>query len=291
MRNIVKRLREFLAGATLAAAGLGLSAAGAAAAQPQPWEMTLQPAATEIMADIHWFESFTFWIIAVITLFVLGLLIAVVVKFNAKANPVPSKTSHHTMIEVVWTVAPILILLVIAIPSFRLLFKQVVIPEADMTVKVTASKWYWSYEYPDNDEIAFDSYMIEPDAITDPVKQPRLLAVDNPMVVPVGKTVRVQVTAADVIHSFAMPAFGVKIDALPGRLNETWFRADREGTFYGQCSELCGQRHAFMPIEIRVVSDEMFATWTAAAVDDIDAATEQLREAMDAAEAQKVAAR
>ncbi|WP_069306083.1 cytochrome c oxidase subunit II [Methylobrevis pamukkalensis] len=260
-----------------AAATAGAVSIGAAiAAQPKPWEMDLQPASTEVMADIRWFESFTFWIITVITLFVLALLIIVCVKFAAKKNPVPSRTTHHTMIEVVWTIAPILILLVIAIPSFRLLYKEIVIPEADMTVKVTASKWYWSYEYPDNDDIAFDSYMLEDDAITDPIKQPRLLAVDNPMVVPVGKTVRVQVTAADVIHSFAMPAFGVKMDAMPGRLNETWFKADHEGTFYGQCSELCGQRHAFMPIEIRVVSDAVYAQWAAAAKDDIDAATQLL---------------
>ncbi|ODN71629.1 Cytochrome c oxidase subunit 2 precursor [Methylobrevis pamukkalensis] len=276
MTNFVKRLKGLAAMASAAATAGAVSIGAAIAAQPKPWEMDLQPASTEVMADIRWFESFTFWIITVITLFVLALLIIVCVKFAAKKNPVPSRTTHHTMIEVVWTIAPILILLVIAIPSFRLLYKEIVIPEADMTVKVTASKWYWSYEYPDNDDIAFDSYMLEDDAITDPIKQPRLLAVDNPMVVPVGKTVRVQVTAADVIHSFAMPAFGVKMDAMPGRLNETWFKADHEGTFYGQCSELCGQRHAFMPIEIRVVSDAVYAQWAAAAKDDIDAATQLL---------------
>nr|WP_162292697.1 cytochrome c oxidase subunit II [Hartmannibacter diazotrophicus] len=261
------------------------------AAQPQPWEIYLQPPGTEVMTDIHWFGDFTMWIVGLITLMVLGLLITVMVKFNAKANPVPSKTTHNTMIEVVWTVAPILILLIIAIPSFRLLFKEVVIPPADMTVKVTGSKWYWSYEYPDNEDIAFDSYMVEEADITDPVKQPRLLAVDNPMVVPVGKTVRVQVTGADVIHSFAMPSFGIKIDAMPGRLNETWFKADAEGVYYGQCSELCGQRHAFMPIAIHVVSDDQFQKWAAVAKDDIDEATKLLAEMEDGSEPQKVAAR
>ncbi|SON54655.1 Cytochrome c oxidase subunit 2 precursor [Hartmannibacter diazotrophicus] len=289
--NFVKCLRSQLAAASLGLTLGAVSSGVAMAAQPQPWEIYLQPPGTEVMTDIHWFGDFTMWIVGLITLMVLGLLITVMVKFNAKANPVPSKTTHNTMIEVVWTVAPILILLIIAIPSFRLLFKEVVIPPADMTVKVTGSKWYWSYEYPDNEDIAFDSYMVEEADITDPVKQPRLLAVDNPMVVPVGKTVRVQVTGADVIHSFAMPSFGIKIDAMPGRLNETWFKADAEGVYYGQCSELCGQRHAFMPIAIHVVSDDQFQKWAAVAKDDIDEATKLLAEMEDGSEPQKVAAR
>lgn len=291
MTNFVKCLRGQLAAASLGLTLGAVSSGVAMAAQPQPWEIYLQPPGTEVMTDIHWFGDFTMWIVGLITLMVLGLLITVMVKFNAKANPVPSKTTHNTMIEVVWTVAPILILLIIAIPSFRLLFKEVVIPPADMTVKVTGSKWYWSYEYPDNEDIAFDSYMVEEADITDPVKQPRLLAVDNPMVVPVGKTVRVQVTGADVIHSFAMPSFGIKIDAMPGRLNETWFKADAEGVYYGQCSELCGQRHAFMPIAIHVVSDDQFQKWAAVAKDDIDEATKLLAEMEDGSEPQKVAAR
>ncbi|WP_407941811.1 cytochrome c oxidase subunit II [Methylobrevis albus] len=274
MTTTVERLKGLVA----AAAAFAGSATAAAAAQPTPWQASLQPAATEVMADIVWFESFTFWIVTVITLFVLGLLVYICVRFNEKNNPVPSRTSHNTMIEIVWTIAPVLILLVIAIPSFRLLYKQLVIPEADMTVKVTGYQWYWGYEYPDNDGIAFDAYMVEEADITDPVRQPRLLATDYPVVVPVGKTVRLQVTAADVIHSFAMPAFGVKIDALPGRLNETWFRADAPGVYFGQCSELCGQRHAFMPIEIHAVTDEQFAQWATAAKDDIDAAKELLAE-------------
>lgn len=271
MTDFVQRLAALMAGAAAV-----LTAGSALAAQPEPWGTYLQPAASGVMADIHSFGGFTFWIIAPVTLLVLVLLVIVMVRFNAKANPVPSRTSHNTMIEVIWTVAPVLILLVIAVPSFRLLYEEQTIPEADVTVKATGNKWYWSYEYPDNEAVSFDSNMLEEDAITDPVKQPRLLAVDYPMVVPVGKVVRVQVTGADVIHAFAMPAFGVKIDAMPGRLNETWFKADAPGVYYGQCSELCGLRHAFMPIEIRVVTDEQFAQWVAAAKDDIDAANQLL---------------
>ena len=196
--------------------------------------------------------------ITVITLFVLALLIIVVVKFNAKANPVPSRTTHNTLIEVAWTLIPVLILVGIAVPSFRLLFLQLDIPKADLTIKATGKQWYWSYAYPDNGKFEFDSLLAQD-------KQPRLLGVDNEMVVPVNKVVRVQTTGADVIHSFAVPAFGIKIDAIPGRLNETWFKATKTGMFYGQCSELCGKDHAFMPIAVRVVSDQEFATWVEAA--------------------------
>ncbi|WP_181706077.1 cytochrome c oxidase subunit II [Chthonobacter rhizosphaerae] len=248
----------------------------AQAAQPVDWGLYLQPAASPVMADVHSFGSFTFWIIVPVTLLVLALLVIVIVKFNAKANPVPSRTSHNTLIEVIWTVAPVLILLMLAVPSFRLLYEQQTIPNADVTVKITGNKWYWSYEYPDAEAVSFDSTLIEEDQITDPVKQPRLLAVDYPMVVPVGKVVRIQVTAADVLHSFAMPAMGVKIDAIPGRLNEAWFRADQPGVYYGQCSELCGLRHAYMPIQLNVVSDEQYAQWLAAAAEDMDAATQLL---------------
>lgn len=255
-------------------AGLAIAAfvdAGvASAAQPVPWQMGLQPAATEIHADIRWFESFTLWIITVITLFVLGLLIYVMVRFNAKANPVPSKTSHNTLIEVVWTVVPVMILVMITIPSFRLLYKQLEIPPADLTVKAIGYQWYWGYEYadlktPKNEPVSFDSVMLGDDARTDPVKQPRMLAVDNNLVVPVGKVVRVQVTAADVIHALAVPAFGIKIDGYPGRLNETWFKAEKTGMFYGQCSELCGKDHAAMPIAVQVVTEEQYKAWAAAA--------------------------
>jgi cytochrome c oxidase subunit 2 len=248
-----RRLLGFLvAGMTLAAGGTAL------AAQPKPWEITLQDAATPVMENIISFHNLLVWIITIITLFVLALLVIVVVKFNAKANPVPSKTTHNTLIEVAWTLIPVLILVAIAVPSFRLLFQQLDIPKADLTVKVTGKQWYWSYAYPDNGKFEFDSLMAAD-------KQPRLLGVDNEMVVPVNKVIRVQTTGADVIHAFAVPSFGIKIDSIPGRLNETWFKALKTGMYYGQCSELCGKDHAFMPIAVRVVSDQEFAAWVEAA--------------------------
>ena len=228
------------------------------AAQPEPWQLGFQPAATDMMARISSFNDFLLILMTAITVFVLGLMVYVMVRFNAKANPVPSKTSHNTLIEVVWTVIPILILLVIAVPSFRLLYDQAT-PEADMTIKVTGYQWYWGYEYPDHGDIAFDALMLEDDELQP--GQPRLLTTDNAVVVPVDTTVRVLVTAADVIHNWAMPAFGVKMDAYPGRLNETWFRANKTGTYYGQCSELCGIRHSFMPIMVKVVEKEEFTAW------------------------------
>jgi cytochrome c oxidase subunit 2 len=241
----------------LAVAGVALVAGGTAFAelgQPAPWEYKLQEGATPVMENIIWFHNFLFVLITVITLFVLALLIIIVVKFNAKANPVPSKTTHNTLIEVAWTLIPVLILVGIAVPSFRLLFQELDIPKADLTIKATGKQWYWSYSYPDNGKFEFDSLLAAD-------KQPRLLGVDNEMVVPVNKIVRVQTTGADVIHSFAVPAFGIKIDSVPGRLNETWFQATKTGVFYGQCSELCGKDHAFMPIVVRVVSDQEFASW------------------------------
>ncbi|MEC9178577.1 MAG: cytochrome c oxidase subunit II [Pseudomonadota bacterium] len=228
------------------------------AAQPEPWQLGFQPAATDMMARISSFNDFLLILMTAITVFVLGLMVYVMVRFNAKANPVPSKTSHNTLIEVVWTVIPILILLVIAVPSFRLLYDQAT-PEADMTIKVTGYQWYWGYEYPDHSDIAFDALMLEDDELQP--GQPRLLTTDNAVVVPVDTTVRVLVTAADVIHNWAMPAFGVKMDAYPGRLNETWFKANKTGMYYGQCSELCGIRHSFMPIMVKVVEKEEFIAW------------------------------
>ncbi|MDE1173023.1 MAG: cytochrome c oxidase subunit II [Parvibaculaceae bacterium] len=229
---------------------------------PHARETGLQEAATPVAVDIHHFYNFLLWIVSLVTLFVLVLLIIVVVKFNRKSNPVPSKVSHNTMLEIAWTLVPILILVVIAIPSFRLLFKELELPPADLTIKATGYQWYWHYDYPEA-SFGFDSNLIAEKDLK--AGQLRLLSVDNPLVVPVGETVRVQVTGADVIHSWAMPSFGVKIDAIPGRLNETWFRADKPGTYYGQCSELCGNGHAFMPIEVRVVSKEDYATWVAQA--------------------------
>jgi cytochrome c oxidase subunit 2 len=189
---------------------------------------------------------------------VLLLLLIVIVRFNARSNPTPSRTTHNTLLEVAWTLVPVVILVAIAVPSFKLLFLQQTIPPADLTVKATGKQWYWSYSYPDS-KFEFDSLMLQ-DKDRKP-DQPRLLAVDNAMVVPVNKVVRVQVIGADVIHSFAVPSFGIKIDAVPGRLNETWFKAEREGIYYGQCSELCGRDHAFMPIEVRVVSEKDYAAW------------------------------
>jgi cytochrome c oxidase subunit 2 len=246
-----------LATIALVAAGIMLATGGAAFAelgQPEPWEWHLQASGSPVMDNIVWFHDFLSVLIIVITLFVLALLVVVVVKFNSKANPVPSRTTHNTLIEVVWTLVPVLILVGIAVPSFRLLFLELDVPKADLTIKATGKQWYWSYAYPDNGKFEFDSLMAQD-------KQPRLLGVDNELVVPVNKVIRVQVTGADVIHAFALPAFGVKIDAIPGRLNETWFKATKTGMFYGQCSELCGKDHAFMPIAIRVVSDQEFASW------------------------------
>ncbi|WP_286175773.1 cytochrome c oxidase subunit II [Labrenzia sp. CE80] len=284
MKGIFKRLINMVA---LATATVGGSAA-VLAQEPgfEPWQLGFQAAATEVMDDIHWFNNMTLWIITIVTLFVLALLIIVMVKFNSKANPVPSRTSHNTMIEVVWTIAPILILVVIAVPSFRLLYKELEIPEYDMTVKAIGYQWYWGYEYTDEGmgDLYFDSIMVEDSDRAEVAEArgvslnevPRLLAVDYEMVVPVNKTVRLQVTAEDVLHAFAMPAFGVKIDAVPGRLNETWFKARETGVYYGQCSELCGIKHAFMPIALRVVTQEQYDAWATAAQDDLDVANEQL---------------
>jgi cytochrome c oxidase subunit 2 len=266
----------------LGVAGFALIAGGAAFAgtlgQPSPWEYSLQPSASSIMDQIHWFHGLLLIIITCITLFVLALLVVVMVKFNARANPVPSRTTHNSLIEIAWTLIPVLILVSIAVPSFRLLFLQLDIPKADLTVKATGKQWYWSYSYPDNGKFEFDSLMAQD-------KQPRLLGVDNEMVVPVNKVIRVETTGADVIHSFAVPAFGIKIDAIPGRLNETWFKAEKTGMYYGQCSELCGKDHSFMPIAVRVVTDQEFAAWVEQAKKKYASArTETFASAADAAQ-------
>jgi cytochrome c oxidase subunit 2 len=222
------------------------------------------------MDDIVWFHNYLLVIITCITIFVLGLLVVVIMRFNVRANPTPSRTTHNTLLEVAWTLVPVLILLSIAIPSFKYLFFQLNIPKADLTVKATGKQWFWSYTYPDS-KFEFDSLMLsdkERKALLDKDPKadvPRLLSVDNELVVPVNKNVVVQVTGADVIHAFAVPSFGIKIDAIPGRLNETWFKATKTGMFYGQCSELCGRDHAFMPISVRVVSDQDFTAWVESA--------------------------
>ncbi|MFD1013739.1 cytochrome c oxidase subunit II [Shinella fusca] len=277
--------------AGLAALGCLLFASTAFADQPMPWQTGFQPAATSIMEEVRWFEQYTLWFIVPITLLVLGLLIVVMVKFREGAHPVPSKTSHNTAIEVVWTLGPVIILLFLAVPSFQLLTKQLApTEEPELTVKATGYQWYWGYEYQVGDNpVSFDSLLLaDADRAAagkeDKAVYPRLLTVDNELVIPVGKHVRVLVTGADVIHAFAMPSFGVKIDAVPGRLNETWFKADREGLFYGQCSELCGKDHAFMPIAVRVVSQDKFDTWLAAAATNVGEANKALIASIDGAD-------
>ncbi|HEY0439556.1 MAG TPA: cytochrome c oxidase subunit II [Xanthobacteraceae bacterium] len=255
--------RSVLLIAVVVLAGLALGDAGTAlASQAHPWQIGLQEPASPVMQNIVWFHNYVMYIITAITLFVLALLVICIVKFNARANPVPTRTTHNTALEVAWTLLPVLILVAIAVPSFKLLFHQLNIPPSDLTIKATGKQWFWTYGYPDSN-FEFDSLMVQ----TKDLKgdQPRLLAADNPLVVPVNKIVRVQTTASDVIHAFAVPAFGVKLDAIPGRLNEVWFQATKEGTYYGQCSELCGKDHAFMPIEVRVVSEQAYAAWLAEA--------------------------
>lgn len=233
-----------------------------------PWQLHFQKPASPVMEKLEWLHDYVFVIAVVITILVTLLLAYVCIRFSRKNNPVPSKNSHNTIVEVVWTIVPVLILIAIAIPSFRIHFdcvhavggcgEEAAPVEPDLTLKVIGRQWYWSYEYPDQG-IMFDS-TIKKDEDLGP-NEPRLLAVDNPIVVPVNANIRVLVTGGDVIHSFAMPAMGLKQDTIPGRLNETWFKATREGTFYGQCSELCGRGHGFMPIQLEVVSQEKFDAW------------------------------
>lgn len=226
---------------------------------PREWQLGLVDAASTTKAEIHDFHNMLLVIITAITVFVLGLMIYTVIRFRKSANPVPSKTTHNTALEVIWTAIPVLILVIIVIPSMRVLYSQNQTVDAEMTIKATGYQWYWGYEYPDHDGIAFMSYMVPDDKLKP--GQPRLLQTDTEVVVPVNTKIRVLVTAADVLHSWAMPAFGVKKDAVPGRLNETWFMATRTGTFYGQCSEICGIGHGFMPITVRVVTQEEFDEW------------------------------
>ena len=236
-----------------------LLGSSALAEQPKNWQLGYQNSVTPVMNDLVFMHDYILLpIITAISVFVLFLILYAVWKFRASKNPNPSKTSHNTLIEVLWTVIPCLILVVIAIPSFKLLYKQDIIPKADITIKAIGYQWYWGYEYPDQ-KIAFEASMIE----TKDLKpgQPRLLATDRHVVVPVNKVVKVLITANDVLHAWALPAFGVKRDAVPGRINETWFRAEKEGIFYGQCSELCGIKHAFMPITVEVVSEQKYKEW------------------------------
>ena len=247
------------AGALLASAGAAFAGLG----YPSPWQMDLQGSATPVMDEISEFHFFLLWVTGAISAFVLALLLIIIVRFNARANPTPSRTTHNTPIEILWTIVPVIILAVIAVPSFRLLFVELDVPHPDLTVKVTGKQWFWSYAYPDNGNFEFDSILVA-DKDLKP-GQLRLLTVDNEMVVPVNKVVHVLVTGADVIHSFDVLSFGIRIDAVPGRLNETWFKATKTGMFYGQCTELCGKDHAFMPISVHVVSENDFNAWVAQA--------------------------
>lgn len=253
-----------LAGA-LVALFCAVAAPSAIAQQPEPWALGMQDAATPIMqqmVDFHWLLLVIITAIVLLVTFLLGW---VIFRCNHKANPEPARFHHNTPLEIAWTVVPILILIVIAIPSFRLLYAQQTYPAPDLTIKATGYQWYWQYDYPDQG-FSFGSFMVE-DADLQP-GQPRLLSVDADVVVPVDKTVQVLVTSADVIHSWTIPAFGSKIDAIPGKITRTWFRATKTGTFYGQCSELCGTRHAFMPIAVRVVTQEEYDTWLEQAQDE-----------------------
>jgi cytochrome c oxidase subunit 2 len=273
------------AGATIATASLAVFLATPTWAQelmgqPTPGAIGLQPSASPLKHEATWFHNVILMpVIVGICLLVLGLLAWIVFRYNEKSNPTPAKWSHNTLVEIIWTVLPVMILVGISLFSFRLLFAYHVMPTPDLTVKATGNQWNWAYEYPDQGVPEYISNMLpEAEALAQNV--PYRLAADEPIVVPVGKTVRVLVTGGDVLHSFTVPALGFKMDAVPGRLNETWFKATREGMFYGQCSELCGRDHAFMPIAIRVVSQAQFDTWKAAAASDLPAANKALMAAI-----------
>jgi len=249
------------------AALLFAGAAGAAETTtlgvPTAWGVGLQASGGPIKTAIHDFNELVFWIIVAITIFVGALLAWVAFRYNEKRNPVPSQTSHHTGLEIAWTVMPVLILIVIAIPSFRLIYYQDRTQEADMTINVQGRQWYWNYSYPDHGGFAFDSRPVPVEDLQP--GQLRNLAVDEPLVVPAGRNIRVISTGVDVIHSFFVPSLGVQRYSIPGRSIETWFRADRPGSYVGQCNQICGVNHWFMPIEVRAVSPEEFDTWVAGA--------------------------
>ena len=259
-------LRARAAGA-LTGAGAALWGAAAYAedmiGQPTPGGIDMQPGVTQLREDAIWFHNIILMpLITIISLFVLGLLLWVVIRYNKRANPIPAKWSHNTPIEIIWTVVPVMILVVISVFSFKLLFAYNDMPKPDLTIKATGYQWYWGFEYPDQKVGEFISNILPEDQAA-ARGEPYKLATTEPLVVPVDKVVRVQVTGADVIHAFAVPAFGIITDAVPGRLNETWFKADRIGTYYGNCRELCGVDHAFMPIEVKVVSQAEFDAWIA----------------------------
>jgi len=235
-----------------------------AAALPYDYQTGFQPAASPVMEQIETFHTELFWIIVLVCVFVLALLVWIVIRYRAGANPIPSKVHHNTLLEVAWTLIPVIILVFIAVPSFRLLYYEAAIPKPDVTIKAIGKQWFWSYEYPGSAAgFTYDSLGLS-DADALKAGKPRLLGVDNPIYVPVNKVVEVDTVGADVIHSWAMPQMGVKMDAVPGRINKTWFKSNQTGIFYGQCSELCGARHAYMPIELHVVSEADYAAWLSA---------------------------
>jgi cytochrome c oxidase subunit II len=243
----------------LALGGLGMLAPSGWAGEPRPWQLGMQAPATPVQAQINDFHNLLLIIITLITLFVLGLLLYVIVRFDARRHPVPTRTSHNAVIEILWTVVPVVILVIIAIPSFRLMYYMDRIADADMTINVTGNQWFWTYSYPDHDELTFNSNMLRAEELQP--GQRRLLEVDNPLVLPVDTNIRVLVTGSDVMHSWFIPAFGVQQYAIAGRTNETWIRVDREGTYYGECNQICGVNHAFMPIQVVAVSKPEFETW------------------------------
>ena len=259
-------LRKSGTGAALAALMAAMAAwPGAALAAPRNWQLGLQEAASPVMEQIEAFHMELVYIIVAVCLFVLALLVIVVVRFRAGANPTPSKVHHNTLLEVAWTIIPIIILVVIALPSFKLLYFEETLPPPDVKIRAIGKQWFWTYEYPGAEGgFLFDSLGLSDDDAKK-ANKPRLLGVDNAIYVPVGKVIQIETTGADVIHSWALPEMGVKMDAMPGKLNHTWFKATRTGVFYGQCSELCGARHAYMPIEVHVVSDAEYASWLAEA--------------------------
>jgi len=256
-------VRVMLGAAMVGAGMLGLVSGVARAAEPLPWQMYLQPPATPIEERIHSLHDLLMWIIVLIVLFVMALLAYVCVKFSAKRNPIPSKTSHNTVIEIAWTVVPVLILLVIAIPSFKLMYFSERVPDSQLTLKVTGLQWYWHYQYPDNGDFQFDSYGIDEKNLAP--GQKRLLDVDNQVVLPVNTNIRVQIAGQDVMHSWFIPSFGVQKYAVVGRLNETWLNIEKPGIYYGECNQICGVNHSFMPIVIKAVTKPEFDAWVAEA--------------------------
>lgn len=257
--SYVKRAAGLAGSFGIAGMLFALMASPAAAQQPTPWQLGFQEAHSPIMEQMDSFHDFLLWVIFAISVFVLVLLLYTIVRFREKANPNPTKTTHNTLIEILWTVIPVVILFVIGFFSLPLLYATDDVSDADVTVKVIGRQWYWSYEYPDHGDFTFDAFMVPEDELK--AGQPRLLATDENLVLPVGKKIRVLVTSSDVLHAFAMPALGSKVDAVPGRTNETWFQIDEPGLYYGQCSELCGAGHAFMPLAIQAVPEAEFNAW------------------------------